>query len=290
MVDRDGLPPATQPVGGATSPPLLPHPAEGRGRFRWRYVETHAAGGGARLLSLLSLLGAWIAAAAVLSPSVLPGPLDTLAFSWRELQRGELLFHLGMTMRRVLIAFSVAMVAGTLLGALVGALKPLDKLLSAWIIFGLTIPRIVLFVMAYLIFGLNDTAAVVALILTVLPTVIVQLREGTRALDPKLLELARAYRRPPLLVWQQVVFPQLLPFVVGTARTALSLAWKMVVLAELLGRTSGVGYQISFYFQMFNMTGILAYGLAMMVVLALIDVSFSALTQRAFRWRRPVRF
>lgn len=287
MADQEGLTSAPQ-AGAARPPPPLPRPTEGRGRFRWPLAPY--AGGGARLLSLLSLLGAWIVAAAVLSPNVMPGPLDTLAFSWRELQRGELLFHLGMTMRRVLIAFGVAMVAGTLLGALVGALKPLDKLLSAWIIFGLTIPRIVLFVMAYLIFGLNDTAAVVALILTVLPTVIVQLREGTRALDPKLLELARAYRRPPLLVWRQVVFPQLLPFVVGTARVALSLAWKMVVLAELLGRTSGIGYQISFYFQMFNMTGILAYGLAMMVVLALIDVSFSALTQRAFRWRRPVRF
>lgn len=287
MADQEGL--TSAPQAGAARPPApLPRPTEGRGRFRWP-LALHA-GGGARLLSLISLLGAWIVAAAVLSPNVMPGPLDTLAFSWRELQRGELLFHLGMTMRRVLIAFGVAMVAGTLLGALVGALKPLDKLLSAWIIFGLTIPRIVLFVMAYLIFGLNDTAAVVALILTVLPTVIVQLREGTRALDPKLLELARAYRRPPLLVWRQVVFPQLLPFVVGTARVALSLAWKMVVLAELLGRTSGIGYQISFYFQMFNMTGILAYGLAMMVVLALIDVSFSALTQRAFRWRRPVRF
>jgi NitT/TauT family transport system permease protein len=267
------------------APLSYPRPTAGRGRFFWR-----PSGGTLRLLSVLSLLGAWIVAAALLSPNVMPGPLDTLAFSWRELRRGELIFHLGVTMRRVLLAFGVAMVAGTLLGALVGVSRALDKLLSAWLIFGLTIPRIVLFVMAYLIFGLNDTAAVAALILTVLPTVVVQLREGTKALDPKLLELARAYHRPPLLVWRQVIFPQLLPFVVGTARVALSLAWKMVVLAELLGRTSGIGYQISFYFQMFNMTGILAYGLAMMVVLAIIDVIFSALTQRAFRWRRPVQF
>lgn len=147
------------------------------------------------------------------------------------------------------------------------------------------LPRIVLFVVAYPTLGLNDWAAVGALVLAVLPSVAAQLREGARSLNPKLLELARTYRRPPLLVWRQVVFPQLLPFIVGTARVALSLAWKMVVLAELLGRTNGVGYQISFYFQMFNMTGILAYGLAVVLVLALIDVSFSVLTKRAFRWR-----
>ncbi len=242
-----------------------------------------------RLASLLLLVGCWIGAAALLGPNILPGPLATVAFAWRELLSGELFFHVAVTMRRVLIAFVVAMVLGTFLGALVGISKRFDALFSAWLVFGLTIPRIVLFVVAYLVFGLNDTAAVVALILTVLPTVVVQVREGTKALDGKLLELARAYHRPPWLVWSQVILPQLLPFLVGTARAALSLAWKMVVVAELVGRTSGIGYQISFYFQMFNMTGILAYGLAMMLVLALIDMSFSALTARAFRWRRPVR-
>ncbi len=242
-----------------------------------------------RLVSLLLLIGCWIVAAGVLSPNVLPGPLATLAFAWRELLSGELAFHLAVTMRRVLLAFAVAMGLGTLLGASIGLSRRFDDLLSAWLVFGLTIPRIVLFVVAYLVFGLNDTAAVMALILTVLPTVVVQVREGTQALDVKLLELARAYRRPPLQVWAQVILPQLMPFLVGTARGALSLAWKMVVLAELIGRTSGIGYQISFYFQMFNMTGILAYGLAMMLVLAVIDVSFSVVTARAFRWRRPVR-
>jgi NitT/TauT family transport system permease protein len=81
-----------------------------------------------------------------------------------------------------------------------------------------------------------------------------------------------------------------MPYFIGTARGALSLSWKMIVLAELLGRTSGVGYQISFYFQFFNMKGIMAYGLTMMVVLAIIDFGFSGILGRAaFRWRKPVR-
>jgi NitT/TauT family transport system permease protein len=63
-----------------------------------------------------------------------------------------------------------------------------------------------------------------------------------------------------------------------------------VVLGELLGRTSGVGYQISFYFQFFNMRGILAYGITMMALLAFIDlVVMGAIQRRAFRWRAPVK-
>jgi NitT/TauT family transport system permease protein len=244
-----------------------------------------------RPASLLSILAVWILFSRLLGEQILPGPLSTLEFLWAQLERGALTRHIGITMYRVLTAFSIAMVVGVALGVLSGISRVADRLLEAWLVVGLTVPRIMLFVVAYLLLGLNDTSAIVALVLTVVPTIIVQLREGMRAVDGKLVEMARAYRRSNLAIWRKVIFPQLLPYFIGTARGALSLAWKMVILAELLGRTSGVGYQITFYFQMFNMRGILAYGVAMMLVLAAIDLSFVALAQRyGFRWRRSGRF
>lgn len=59
----------------------------------------------------------------------------------------------------------------------------------------------------------------------------------------------------------------------------------MIVFAELLGRTSGVGYQIAFYFQMFEMRGILAYGLAITVALVALDALLAFGARRAGRWR-----
>ena len=244
-----------------------------------------------RPLSLLSILAVWIVFSRLMGEQVLPGPLSTLGFLWEQLERGALTRHLGITMYRVLIAFGVAMVVGVALGVLMGVSEIADRLLEAWLIVGLTVPRIMLFVVAYLLIGLNDTSAIVALVITIVPTIIVQLREGARAVDRRLVEMARAYRRSNVAIWRKVIFPQLLPYFIGTARGALSLAWKMVILAELLGRTSGVGYQITFYFQMFNMRGILAYGVAMMLVLAAIDITFVGLTQRyGFRWRRSGRY
>src|SRR5690606_3609503 len=110
------------------------------------------------------------------------------------------------------------------------------------------IPRILLFVVAYLTLGLSDRALIVALIVTIVPTIVVSVREGARAIDVSLVDMAKAFRRSRLAIWRHVMFPQLTPYIVGTARGALALSWKMVVLGELLGRTSGVGYQISFYF------------------------------------------
>ncbi|MBO8140622.1 MAG: ABC transporter permease subunit [Firmicutes bacterium] len=238
-------------------------------------------------ISLLSLLGAWLLASCVLPARVLPGPSETLQFLWQEWERGRLLMHVSATIQRVLVSFALAMGIGVAVGLLMGVSRAADRLLGAWLVSGLSIPRIVVIVGAYILIGLNETAAITAIAAVVVPTVVAQVREGARALDPKLVEMARAFRRPAAVIVQKVVAPQLFPYLAGTGRAAMSLAWKMVVFAELMGRTNGVGYQISFYFQMFDMRGILAYGLVMIVVLAVVDYVIMAAWERyAFRWRR----
>jgi len=240
-------------------------------------------------LSFWSLLLAWLFLSWALGPQVFPGPGETLGFLLREAQ-GPLWHHLGITLLRVGLAFLMAMALGVALGVLTGLYRLADRLLEVWVVLGLNIPRILPVVVAYLVLGLNEAAAILALVVILVPQVVVQIREGVRALDAKLLEMARAFRRPKSLVLRHVVLPQLVPYVLGTARGTLSLAWKMVVLAELLGRTSGVGYQINFYFQMFEMRGILAYGLAMTIVLALADKALLLLGEGLSRWRRPVEW
>src|SRR5690625_81131 len=241
-----------------------------------------------RLAGLLSLFLGWLLLSDVVGRQTIPGPVAAWEFILREFERGAMQRHLAATFNRVIIAFLISMGLGIVVGTLMGIYRRIDELLEAWVVAMLNIPRLVLFVAAYLVLGLNDRAAVLALIISVLPTVIVQVREGTRAVDNKLVEMAVAYRRSRLAIWRRVVLPQLMPYIIGTARTTLALAWKMVILAELMGRTSGVGYQISFYYQMFNMPGILAYGLVMMVILAIIDIVIMGGLQRwTFRWRRP---
>ncbi len=241
------------------------------------------------LASYLSLLALWLVGARLV-PHIIPGPVETLEFVVHEYRRGVLLGHLWVTTQRVISAFAIGMVVGVAAGAAMGASKRVDDLLQGWLVVLLTIPRILLFVVAYLTIGLSDRALVVALVITIVPTIVVAVREGARATDASLIDMARAFRRSRAATWLHVELPQLTPYIVGTARGALALTWKMVVLGELLGRTSGVGYQISFYFQFFNMTGILAYGVTMMVLLALVDLGVMGALQRvAFRWRAPVK-
>ena len=80
-----------------------------------------------------------------------------MGVEWRS---GELFFHLGMTLLRVVAAFFVAMVIGSAIGIFLGLRPTADQFLDPWLILLLNIPALVVIVLAYIWFGLNEAAAV----------------------------------------------------------------------------------------------------------------------------------
>ncbi|MCZ2109723.1 MAG: ABC transporter permease, partial [Dehalococcoidia bacterium] len=91
-----------------------------------------------RLVSYASILALWIVGARLLGSNVLPGPGETFAFILREADRGVLLPHLWITAQRVLAAFVVGMLLGTVLGAAMGLSRRADDLLQGWLVVTLT--------------------------------------------------------------------------------------------------------------------------------------------------------
>lgn len=239
----------------------------------------------ARGTSLLSVGLTWFLLSSWLGSTVLPSPPAVLEYMIQEGERGYLWLHVGVTLRRVILAFLLAMFLGLILGAWLGRSSWAEALLGAWVALGLALPRILVIVVTYLVVGLNELAAVLAVFLIILPNVVVQMQEGIRSLDGRLIEMARVFRLPPGRFWWRVILPQLAPFFWGTARSTLSLAWKMVVFVELLGRSNGVGYQVAFYFNIFEMRGVLAYGLAMLLLLVVLDGLLYLGAVWSGRWR-----
>ena len=120
-----------------------------------------------------------------------------------------------------------------------------------------------------------------------IPTVAVTLREGARALDHDLADVARSFRIGRVSNLRHIVLPQLYPFLLVAARSGLALVWKIVLVAELLGRSDGVGFAIQLYFQQFDVTEILAYTIAFTAVVQAIEWGIlQPLEQRSSRWRR----
>ena len=100
------------------------------------------------------------------------------------------------------------------------------------------------------------------------------------------MQVAEVYRVGWRRTLTRVYLPQLYPYLMAAARGGLALIWKIVLVVELLGRSSGVGFQLGTYFQFFDIESILAYTLAFaIVVLALEWVALRPLERRLTRWR-----
>ena len=242
---------------------------------------------GLAALSIIALLGIWQAVAAYLDSTTLPDPLFVLAILWQEIQTGQLPYNLGITLLRLLVSFSIAMVLGCAIGITLGRSKKLDYFFDNWLIIFLNIPALVTIILCYVWFGLVESAAILAVVINKLPNVVVTIREGTRALDQDLMDMARSYKFSKTKTLRDVIWPQLHPFVMSATRSGLALIWKIILVVELLGRSNGMGYQLHLFFQLFDVAGILAYTIAFVTVIQLIEMLIlKPLDEKALRWRR----
>ena len=242
---------------------------------------------GLPILSLLALIVVWQVLALYLNNHLLPAPALVAKVFWQECVTGQLPYHLGVTLLRLVVSFSVAMILGCAIGILLGRSKKLDAFFDNWLVIFLNVPALVTIIMCYVWFGLVESAAILAVVINKLPNVIVTIREGTRTLDQDLLDMARSFQFSKRKTLVHVIWPQLHPFVMGATRSGLALIWKIILVVELLGRSNGMGYQLHLFFQLFDVASILAYTIAFVAVIQLIElVILKPLDRKYLRWRR----
>lgn len=239
------------------------------------------------LASIAALLLLWWLAAKGLDNRFFPTPGAVFSAFLIEWQLGDLLHHLSATLGRVVVSFSVAMVIGGIIGIVLGRQAKADWFFDSWLILMLNLPALVVMVLCYIWFGLTDFAAILAVIINKVPNVAVTVREGARALDRDLSEMATLYRFNRWATLRHVILPQLNSYFAAAARSGLALVWKIVLVVELLGHSSGVGFQIHLAFQTFDVAIILAYAFSFIAVVQMIEwLILKPWEQGANRWRR----
>ena len=261
--------------------------ASARGRTsRPLALQAWLGGAGSRVLSLIALVIIWEIGSRFADPLILPAPERVAESFWKQLVRGDLTFHTGMTLYRAAAAFSASMLIGTVIGIVLGRVPRANRFFDGWVVLGLNMPALVVGIMCYIWFGLTDFALILAVTINKVPLVAITVREGAAAIQPDLLQVAKAFRLRRLTVLRRVVLPQLYPYIMASSRAGLALIWKIVLVFELLGRSNGVGFQLSFYFQNFEVHNVLAYAFGFIAVVMLIEALIvRPLERRATRWR-----
>lgn len=236
--------------------------------------------------SIVLFLIVWQIFSWIVASDLFPSPVAVAQTILQKSLHGDLIKDVSITLARVAAAFFFAMAIGCFIGVLLGLKKRSDLFFDSWLIIALNLPALVIIVLCYIWFGLTEVAAITAVAINKIPLVAVIMREGTRALDPKLNEMAQLYRYSKMRTLRDLISPQLAPYAAASARTGLALIWKIVLVVELLGRPNGIGFQIQLNFQLFDITAILAYAFAFLIVIQLIEAFVIKPWERhANRWR-----
>jgi NitT/TauT family transport system permease protein len=250
---------------------------------RWRSAS-------GKLASVSLLVIVWYGVSLLFPQSVFPAPHVVLKYLLIDIREWTIWSHMLVTFLRIAMAFFLAMAIAVPFGLLLAFSKLARSLFDTWVVVGLMVPSLVFIILSYTLLGLNDLAAVVATALAVVSVLTVNITESAKAIDFKLVQMARVFGLSTLAIVRKIVMPQLAPPLMASARFGLGLIWKMVLFVELIGRSNGIGYQIEYYYQLFNMTRLLEYTVFFVALMLFVEiVVLGSIERRLFRWRPAAR-
>jgi ABC-type nitrate/sulfonate/bicarbonate transport system permease component len=242
-----------------------------RPRRGWLVSDTMA-----RYLSRLLALALWA---------------DVVTFVVDEAQRGDLFDNLLVTLRRAAVGLAWVLVIGTAVGIAMGRWWRARWVLSDLVMVGIALPAFMWALLSVMWWGFSDLGPIVTCILSATPMLIVSTREGALAVDDGLKKMSRAYHIPTGRQLRSLVLPSMLEYIVAGFRIAVLAGWGAVLLVEWFGNNEGAGYQARRWYEAGNFTGMMAWGVVMLVVIVLIDrLVLERVLRRCTRWRAGIQY
>jgi NitT/TauT family transport system permease protein len=239
------------------------------------------------LLFVVLLVAGWEAMARTMANPLIPDIAEIGRETAKIFASGKFLQELGVTLRRVALGFSAAFLVSLTVGIAMGRSCLFNGFAEPAILVGLTVPGLVWALLCVIWFGISLTTSTVAVALSIAPPLTLSIAQGVRTVSADLLEISAAYQ---LSLWARLRFlwlPTLCPFLLAGVRIGLSMAWKVIVLVEVFGLSSGVGYQLNIEFSSQNVAGVLAWTVGFALVMAILEYGFiGGLERRVTRWRR----
>ncbi|WP_420752443.1 ABC transporter permease subunit, partial [Rhodococcus sp. O3] len=191
----------------------------------------------------LVLLGwQWASSTGLISTSILPPPskvLDTARNLWAA---GELQTHLLVSVRRIVIGFTIGAGIGLVLGFAVGLSRIAEGLVDRTLQMLRALPHLALVPLLIAAFGIGELPKVLLVTLGVIFPVYLNTVAGIRTVDPKLVQLGRSYGLGRGELIRQVIVPGAMPMILTGIRYALGVAWLTLVIAETIATSEGIGF------------------------------------------------
>lgn len=222
-------------------------------------------------------------------PYVLPPPFAVLDRLAGELSAGALLSAAGITVRRALAGYTMAVGLGVAAGLAVSRLRPLRTAVGSLITGLQTMPSIAWFPFAILLFGLSEAAILFVVVVGAAPSIANGLIAGIDHVPPLLLRSGRVLGARGWRLQRHVVLPAALPGLVAGLKQGWAFAWRSLMAGELLVVVSGhpsIGVRLQLARELSDSTGLIAAMLVVLLIGVAVDVALFGTAERRLRRRR----
>lgn len=238
-------------------------------------------------VGFLSLLLAWQVASMNMHALILASPYQAVTTLWGIMKTPDFTHHFFTTLRRISAGLMIGGSVGIMLGFAVGLNKDLKCLLEPlrWLI--MSVPPIVIVVLAMLWFGMGTTMVVFMVALMVAPAIYVNTYKGIEMVDRNLVEVSQLYKFTAVMRIRDVYLPAIIGPLSAAAIIVTCQAARTVVMAELLGAYAGIGYVIEEARSDLEIPTLFAWVLTSLAIVAFFEfVIFKPIHNYLVRWQR----
>ncbi|MEJ8809532.1 aliphatic sulfonate ABC transporter permease SsuC [Variovorax ureilyticus] len=234
----------------------------------------------------VGLVAAWQIASSLgwLSTRVLPAPVDVVKAAWNLSVSGELWTHVKVSAGRALAGLAIGGGLGLALGLLTGSIRFFETLLDSSIQMVRNIPALALIPLVILWFGIDESAKLFLISVSVFFPIYLNTFHGIRNVDPQLIEMGRTYGLSRRQLYKEVILPGATSSILVGLRFSLGLMWVILIVAETISAQSGIGY-LTMNAREFLQTDIVLVGILLYALLGkLADLFARALERWWLRW------
>src|ERR1051325_1071532 len=242
-----------------------------------------------RLLLIIVVVVIWWLASLSVPHYVLPGPERV----WDALRliaaNGDLWNNLAITLWRVVVGFVLAALTGLPLGIFLGANRRAGEFFEPVVPVLNTGSSAIWAIFAIIWFGISNATTIFVVFMTAMPLIITNVWQGTRSVNADFIELAQVLRMPHWKVMTKVYLPTILPYFFSGARLAFGFGWRVSLVAETIGSSSGVGYRLRQAADLIRTDQVFAWTLTLVIMMAVLEMGvLKPLENYLFRWKKGV--